>query len=213
MRAAELRTDGMTASAAAPIFPLHRVLLPGERMALRIFEPRYREMLTEVLAGDRQTFGVVLIKRGSEVGGGEARHTTGTLAEIVDVHRASDGSGAIATVGREVFDVARWLPDDPFPRAAVTTRPRPTPAAPTAIAGLVGAVERYAAVADLHGLPPVRPPTRGRPSALQVAVRLPIGEADRYAVLAARTESARITLLTDAVAGLVDQARFRGLAP
>lgn len=55
-----------------PMFPLGSVLLPGSPLPLQVFEPRYRAMLDDCLAGD-QRFGVVLIERGFEVGGGEQR--------------------------------------------------------------------------------------------------------------------------------------------
>ena len=54
-----------------PIFPLNTVLFPGAPLPLRIFEPRYREMLKRCLDGGRR-FGVVLIKSGPEVGGDRA---------------------------------------------------------------------------------------------------------------------------------------------
>ena len=50
-----------------PLFPLHQVMFPNEVVALHIFEPRYRQMLKDVLAGDR-TFGIVLIRSGWESG-------------------------------------------------------------------------------------------------------------------------------------------------
>lgn len=62
--------------AALPMFPLESVQLPGETLPLRIFEPRYRELVTDCLAGDRR-FGVVLIAAGREVGGGERRCDVG----------------------------------------------------------------------------------------------------------------------------------------
>ncbi|MEC8953734.1 MAG: LON peptidase substrate-binding domain-containing protein, partial [Actinomycetota bacterium] len=51
------------------MFPLGMVLVPSGVLPLRVFEPRYRHMLEDLLPGNRE-FGVVLIERGSEVGGG-----------------------------------------------------------------------------------------------------------------------------------------------
>ena len=50
-----------------PMFPLGSVLFPELGLPLRVFEPRYRQMVVDCLDTDR-SFGVVLIERGSEVG-------------------------------------------------------------------------------------------------------------------------------------------------
>ncbi|MCH8222137.1 MAG: LON peptidase substrate-binding domain-containing protein [Chloroflexi bacterium] len=68
-------------SETLPIFPLNTVLFPGAPLPLRIFEPRYREMLKRCLDGDRR-FGVALIKSGPEVGGPAEPHDVGTVARI-----------------------------------------------------------------------------------------------------------------------------------
>src|SRR5207245_2365688 len=65
-----------------PMFPLGTVLLPHAHLPLHIFEPRYRALVKDVLAGDGE-FGVVLIERGQEVGGGDVRFDIGTVARIV----------------------------------------------------------------------------------------------------------------------------------
>ena len=65
-----------------PLFPLTgAVLLPRGQLPLNIFEPRYREMVSDCLRDD-QSFGVVLIERGSEVGGGDQR-ARGRLERLV----------------------------------------------------------------------------------------------------------------------------------
>ena len=71
----------MTAERLA-MFPLGIVLMPGQFLPLHIFEPRYREMIRDCLEGS-QEFGVVLIARGSEVGGGDLRHRVATRASMV----------------------------------------------------------------------------------------------------------------------------------
>ena len=55
------------------IFPLGSVLFPGMPLPLRVFEPRYVAMIASVLGNAEREFGVVLIERGSEVGGGDVR--------------------------------------------------------------------------------------------------------------------------------------------
>jgi Lon protease-like protein len=103
---------------AIPMFPLGTVLFPGAVLPLQVFEPRYRELVGEVLAGENR-FGVVLIERGSEVGGGDMRTAVGTIAEIVRTGEAEDGRILVVAVGKDRFRVVEWFDDDPYPLAAV----------------------------------------------------------------------------------------------
>lgn len=100
------------------MFPLGNVLFPGMPLVLHVFEPRYRAMVRFCMNGD-QRMGVVLIARGSEVGGGDIRHRVGTVGRIVDAVEFEDGRWGIGLLGEERIRVERWLPDDPFPRAEV----------------------------------------------------------------------------------------------
>jgi Lon protease-like protein len=105
-----------------PQFPLGTVLFPTMVLPLHVFEPRYREMVEQVTSGDSM-FGVTLIERGSEVGGHDQRSSFGTLAKIVEAERFQDGRWGLVAVGVERFSVDRWLPDDPFPVAEISTWP------------------------------------------------------------------------------------------
>lgn len=102
------------------MFPLGSVLFPGLGLPLRVFEPRYRQMIEECVAGDR-TFGVVLIERGSEVGGGEVRLRVATVAHILDASTQEDGTIGVFAVGTGRVEVLEWLPDAPYPAAMVTS--------------------------------------------------------------------------------------------
>jgi uncharacterized protein len=84
-----------------PLFPLRTVLYPEGPLPLRIFEPRYLDMVSECLKND-QPFGVLLIRAGSETGPATT-HSTGTLAKIVDWYQGSDGLLGITAVGQERF--------------------------------------------------------------------------------------------------------------
>lgn len=100
------------------MFPLGSVLLPHMPLPLRLFEPRYLRMLGDVLEDDSPSFGVVLIERGQEVGGGDQRFPVGTVARILNI----DGEEAFVTldsVGEDRFEVVRWYDDDPYPKAEV----------------------------------------------------------------------------------------------
>jgi Lon protease-like protein len=94
-----------------PLFPLQTVLLPEGRLGLRIFEPRYVDMVARCLRG-RNRFGVVAIREGAEVGPATA-YDYGTSAEIVDWQQEPGGLLGVLAVGREPFRLleARREPD------------------------------------------------------------------------------------------------------
>lgn len=122
------------------MFPLGSVLFPGAALPLQVFEPRYRDLVVDVTAGDSR-FGVVLIERGSEVGGGDERAHVGTVAEIVRMGEAEDGKILIAAIGRDRIRLVKWLEDDPYPLAMVEPFPEPA-----ASAGVGPALARSLAV-------------------------------------------------------------------
>ena len=83
---------------ATPVFALNTVLYPGGPLPLRIFEPRYVDMVSDRLRRDAP-FIVALIRDDQEVGGGATTHSTGTLARIVDWDRQEDGLLGITALG------------------------------------------------------------------------------------------------------------------
>ena len=105
-----------------PMFPLGSVLMPHMPTMLRVFEERYLVMLSRILADEPAEFGVVLIERGQEVGGGEHRFATGTVAQITELDSA-EGFVVLVAEGERRVEVEEWLDDDPFPRALVRTLP------------------------------------------------------------------------------------------
>jgi Lon protease-like protein len=95
-----------------PLFPLDLVLFPGTPLPLHIFEPRYREMITECL-DQKMSFGVV---RAKEEGVAEC----GCTAEIITVARKyPDGRMDIVTEGRERFEVMQVNQERSFLQAEV----------------------------------------------------------------------------------------------
>lgn len=86
-----------------PLFPLHTVLCPGVALPLRVFEERYKAMVSVCLA-DQSPFGVVFIREGREVGQGDlAVAEIGTLAEIREATRYPDGRYDLVTLGTQRF--------------------------------------------------------------------------------------------------------------
>jgi uncharacterized protein len=108
-----------------PMFPLGAVLFPHMPLRLRVFEERYLVMLSELLRSDSARFGVVLIERGRDVGGGEQRFDVGTVAEITQVG-AQEGFVGLVARGGQRFAVERWLADAPHPWAEVRELPELT---------------------------------------------------------------------------------------
>ncbi len=100
------------------MFPLGNVLFPSTAVGLHIFEPRYRALARHCVDGDG-LLGVVLIERGSEVGGGDVRFEVATRARIADAVELDDGRWVMVVVGEDRVRVQRWLDDDPYPRAEV----------------------------------------------------------------------------------------------
>jgi len=193
------------------MFPLGTVLLPFAHLPLHIFEPRYRALVKDVLAGDGE-FGVVLIERGHEVGGGDARFAVGTVARIVQTAELPDGRWLVDAIGTERFRVTEWLPEDPYPRALVEAfDDEPFDAADGAEAE---AAERRAAVERRLRQVLALQVELGFPApsavrsldddpataAYEAALLSPIGPMDSQKVLEAPGTVARLTLLEELLA-------------
>jgi uncharacterized protein len=192
------------------MFPLERAMLPGEELPLRIFEPRYSAMVADCLAMDDPAFGVVLIAAGREVGGGDARSDVGTMAHITEVSEFTDGRYRLNCVMAERIRVVEWQPDNPYPRAAIQEWPDEPgePVGADAIRDIEDAMialfERIARArgAEVSGRDIVAGADAAPDAAMwlyALTTRLPMGEADRYSVLAAPTVAARVTALREAV--------------
>ena len=101
-----------------PMFPLGTVLMPAMPLSLRIFEERYLKLTGDLILQENPEFGVVLIERGPEVGGGEKRLGIGTLASVQDIGTLDQFYG-VESIGTQRFRVNAWLPDDPYPVADI----------------------------------------------------------------------------------------------
>ena len=103
-----------------PLFPLNAVLFPGGPLPLRIFEPRYLDMVSRCLR-EQSGFAVVLLGEGEEVAIGDVSFAaTGTEARIVDFDRLEGGLLGISCIGRErVRVVEAWREADGLNRGRV----------------------------------------------------------------------------------------------
>jgi Lon protease-like protein len=104
------------------MFPLGSVLLPAMPLPLRIFEQRYLKLLGDLVASEKPEFGVVLIERGKEVGGGEKRMSIGTIASVTEIGTTQEFLG-LESFGSQRFRINAWLPDDPYPLADIELLP------------------------------------------------------------------------------------------
>ncbi|OYN78707.1 LON peptidase substrate-binding domain-containing protein [Mycolicibacterium sphagni] len=206
--------------AAQPMFPLQSALLPGEFLPLRIFEPRYSRLVQDCLAMTDPAFGVVLITQGREIGGGDVRSDVGALAHITE--HADEGMGRyqLRTVVGERIRVLEWLDDDPYPRAVVEPWPD-QPGAPVTPEHIGGVIDKILAlfqrILSVRGgqlrsdALAVEPEVADDPSRhiYELAARVPMGQADRYAVLAAPTLAERVAVLTDAIETVTAMVEFQ----
>lgn len=100
------------------MFPLGTTLLPGSVLPLHLFEPRYLQLYEDILGTDRR-FGVVLIERGRDSGGGDSRFDHGCVAHMVGSATHENGTVSIVTVGTARLEVVAWADPDPYPVATV----------------------------------------------------------------------------------------------
>jgi Lon protease-like protein len=91
-------------SEVLPLFPLNTVLFPGGPLRLRIFEPRYLDMISRCMR-ESSAFGVALITEGREAGGTARTTNVGTTARIVDFERLDDGLLGITARGERKFTI------------------------------------------------------------------------------------------------------------
>jgi len=96
-----------------PLFPLNVVLFPEMTLPLRIFEPRYLQMVEDCMREDA-LFGVVCIQSGPEVGGPALPYTIGTTARIFGIERESPELLHIVTVGQERFRIRELVSGKPY---------------------------------------------------------------------------------------------------
>ncbi|ORA66309.1 ATP-dependent protease [Mycolicibacterium elephantis] len=203
-----------------PMFPLQVAMLPGEELPLRIFEPRYTALVSDCLAMDDPAFGVVLIEAGREVGGGDIRSDVGAMARIAECIDQGNGRYRLRCVMGERIRVLEWQPDDPYPRAAVEPWPD-QPGDAVDVDAIRDVEDRivalYERIAGARGAEVnARDIVAGADASgdagtwlYALSSRLPIGQADRYAILAAPSASARLAALRDALETLTAMVEFQ----
>jgi ATP-dependent Lon protease len=103
-----------------PLFPLPVVLFPGVPLPLHIFEPRYRQMLQDVNAGNK-LFGLSYFDTAIAVSEAPPVGHLGCVAEITDTQPLPDGRSSIFTVGLVRYHVDSYVErGEPYLVARVT---------------------------------------------------------------------------------------------
>ena len=212
----------MATAVPMAMFPLQSALLPDEDLPMQIFEPRYTALVRDCMRDEDPRFGVVLISHGREVGGGDVRCDVGTVARITEcVDLADSGRFVLRCRTGERIRVCDWLPDDPYPQAMVQAWPD-EPGEPVTAGQLeeledrvMALFERIAAVRNFSL--PERAVVLGTDAdtadpgmrLYALASRVPIGAADRYAVLAAPSPVERLAALSEAVDSVAAVIEFQ----
>ncbi len=183
---------------ATPMFPLGSVLFPSTPLPLRVFEPRYLTMIGRLLDEEDPAFGVVLIERGHEVGGGDRRSAIGTMARLVSVSIDEELLYAVA-IGGGRFAVEDWLDESPYPQAVVA--PLPDLVWNDALAPLrreaEATVRRVAARIESRWDADTELSEDPIDAAWQLAAIAPLGEYDRQALLRSTTVGALLRQTID----------------
>jgi uncharacterized protein len=204
-----------------PMFPLGTALLPGAVLPLHVFEPRYQQMVHDLLANDVDApeFGVVMIERGREVGGGDIRTRVGTVARVIEMGALPDGRYALVAVGSERLRVNAWLPDDPYPLADIDLWPDEDHGVVDLDAATRTVDELHTRVRELNdevrALGDMTPPpdteiaTDPHLSLYHLGSLAPLGPADRQRMLETPTLLERLSVFATALDDAAAVVRFR----
>ena len=116
-------------SESLPLFPLSTVLFPGMRLPLHIFEPRYRQLVADLLEQpEPRRFGVIAIRKGKETGvdGVAALYDVGCVATVRQVESREDGRYDLLTVGTQRFRLLGLDKSLPYLRGEIEPLPDET---------------------------------------------------------------------------------------
>lgn len=203
-----------------PIFPLPLVLFPGAPQPLHIFEPRYRQMLADCLAGDRR-FGIAYVST-------LATHVVeavpnpgdvGCVAVIQSTQQLPDGRADILTEGERRFRLLEWCPDDRLYRLARVEEFEDDPVGPGEAETLAADVrhgflrlsEALGTLAGNDFAEPIELPADPAALSFHVAAALELEASAKQSLLASRSTTARLRQLARLLEPLTVEAEQRAV--
>lgn len=200
-------------SFVSPMFPLSAVVFPSTALPMRIFEPRYQQLMADLLAGDGELeFAISPIVRGREVGGGDERLEVATMCKLAQVMVQPTGEYTFLALGQRRVRVVEWLEDDPYPRAEVVEMPDGDELPPaSAVAREINRVEKVLIQLGAE-VPDHLPLVDGdeRLAAFRLAGMVPIADLDRQAILCSESPAERLGRFSQALGDLEAVLKFRG---
>ena len=181
------------------LFPLELVLLPGAPLPLHVFEPRYKEMITEVLS-QNEPFGLVRLLNNNSVA------EVGCTAEIVEVTKKyEDGRMDIITQGQKRFEILHLDQERSFLRAEVTFfEDEPGRAAKTEVERLISLHQDLISVSggETSEIEPDDPQL-----SFQLAGSLPLDLDFKQTLLGMKSEEQRVTAMLEYYNALIPQLK------
>ena len=199
-------------SFVSPMFPLSAVVFPSTALPMRVFEPRYQQLMADLLAGDGELqFAISPIVRGREVGGGDERLEIATMCKLAQVMVQPTGEYTFLALGQRRVRVIEWLEDDPYPRAEVVEMADgdELPAA-SEVAAEINRVEKVLIQLGAE-VPDHLPLVDGdeRLAAFRLAGMVPIADLDRQAILCSDNPAERLRRFSQALGDLEAVLKFR----
>lgn len=173
-------------------------------------------MMSDVLAANDPEFGVVLIERGHEVGGGDIRAMVGTVTRVVDTQLLPDGRRIVIALGTRRIRIHEWLPEDIYPAALVSDWPDETSreVGSTELTRIFDYLVDVSRLVEKLGGPipqfeAIDLSADSTYASFQLVALAPIGPADRQRMLVCEGAARRIELLEESLSDVEAACRFR----
>ena len=192
-----------------PIFPLPLVLFPGASQPLHIFEPRYRQLLSDCLEGDRR-FGIAYAAPDQTADPAPAPGDVGCVAHILTTQSLPDGRSDILTTGEERFVLLEWVPTDRPYRIARVEKFSDEPVDAAEAEGIGQDVRRdFLRVMEALEQEPPELPVDPEALSFRVAASLELEAPSKLALLAIRSTTVRLRRLAALLQPLAADAQRR----
>jgi Lon protease-like protein len=192
-----------------PIFPLPLVLFPGASQPLHIFEPRYRQLLTDCLDTDRR-FGIAYAAPDQKPDPEPAPGDIGCIAHILTTQALPDGRSDILTTGEQRFVLLEWLATDRPYRMARVEEFADEPIDAAEAEGIGQDVRRdFLRVMDALEQDPPELPVDPESLSFRVAASLELEAPGKLALLAIRSTTVRLRRLAALLQPLAADAERR----